>query len=160
MGLFPVNPNYRGSTVVEITRLHSSLVELENGCRRELHFSKLRPYIARVDHVGLIFDEDKDFGEIHYAPSKDGSLTPKEIADHINSLDLILEKRNDLKNIVCKCYDVFSNKPRIAIAEGHSIRVTKDCSPKRLHPYRIPIVMQKEVDRQITGTACIWTYRV
>ena len=137
------------ANIVEITRPHSVLVELENGSRRELHFNKLRPYIARVNHVGLIFDKDKDFGEIHYATSKDGSSTPREIAEHINSLDLILEKWNDLKNMVCTFYDVFSNKPRIDKEEEHSIHVTKDCSPKRLHPYRTPIVMQKEIRRWI-----------
>ena len=125
------------ANIVKITKPHSALVELEKGSSRELNFNKFRPYIARVNYVGLIIKEDKDFGEIHFAQSKDGSLTPKEIGDHINSF---------LKSIACKCYDVFSNKTRIAKVEGHSIRVTKDCSPKRLYPYRISIGLQKEVD--------------
>ncbi|GFQ95984.1 retrovirus-related Pol polyprotein from transposon opus [Trichonephila clavata] len=54
--------------VVNLTRPHSFLVQMEDGNTRELHVNKLRPYISRVDHVGIIFDQDTDFGELHYAP--------------------------------------------------------------------------------------------
>ncbi|GFR17506.1 retrovirus-related Pol polyprotein from transposon opus [Trichonephila clavata] len=55
--------------VVKLTRPHSCLVRMEDGNTRELHVNKLRPYISRVDHVGIIFDQDTDFGEPHYAPT-------------------------------------------------------------------------------------------
>ncbi|GFW21483.1 retrovirus-related Pol polyprotein from transposon opus [Trichonephila clavipes] len=46
------------ATITEITRPYSAKVELDDGGIRELHFNKLRPYIARVGQVGLIFDQD------------------------------------------------------------------------------------------------------
>ncbi|GFR17493.1 retrovirus-related Pol polyprotein from transposon opus [Trichonephila clavata] len=55
--------------VIKLTRPHSCLVQMEDGNTRELHVNKLRPYISRVDHVGIIFDQDTDFGELHYAPT-------------------------------------------------------------------------------------------
>ncbi|GFQ83842.1 CCHC-type domain-containing protein [Trichonephila clavata] len=55
--------------VVKLTRPHSCLVRMEDGNTRELHLNKLRPYISRVDHVGIIFDQDTDFDELHYAPT-------------------------------------------------------------------------------------------
>ncbi|GFQ65252.1 RT_RNaseH_2 domain-containing protein [Trichonephila clavata] len=55
--------------VVKLTRPHSCLVRMEDCNTRELHVNKLRPYISRVDHVGIIFDQDTDFGELHYAPT-------------------------------------------------------------------------------------------
>ncbi|GFT61512.1 hypothetical protein TNCV_4271961 [Trichonephila clavipes] len=57
------------ATIIEITRPYSAKVELDDGGIRELHFNKLRPYIARVGQVGLIFDQDSDFGDLHYAPT-------------------------------------------------------------------------------------------
>ncbi|GFQ67186.1 RT_RNaseH_2 domain-containing protein [Trichonephila clavata] len=59
----------RPAKVVKLTRHHSCLVRMEDGNTRELHVNKLRPYISRVDHVGIIFDQDTDFGEQHYAPT-------------------------------------------------------------------------------------------
>ncbi|GFY67749.1 retrovirus-related Pol polyprotein from transposon opus [Trichonephila inaurata madagascariensis] len=55
--------------VVKLTSPHSCLVQMEDGSTRELHVNKLRPYISRVDHVGVIFDQDNDFGELHYVPT-------------------------------------------------------------------------------------------
>ncbi|GFQ94025.1 hypothetical protein TNCT_558771 [Trichonephila clavata] len=43
-------------------------IRMEDCNTRELHVNKLRLYISRVDHVGIIFDQDTDFGELHYAP--------------------------------------------------------------------------------------------
>ncbi|GFY74446.1 hypothetical protein TNIN_390591 [Trichonephila inaurata madagascariensis] len=34
-------------------------------------------------------------------------------------------------------------------AKSHSVKVTADSSPKRLQPYRVPIALQKEVERQV-----------
>ncbi|GFS72078.1 retrovirus-related Pol polyprotein from transposon opus [Trichonephila clavipes] len=41
------------ATIIEITRPYSVKVELDDGGIRELHFNKLRPYIARVGQVGF-----------------------------------------------------------------------------------------------------------
>ncbi|GFX91070.1 retrovirus-related Pol polyprotein from transposon opus [Trichonephila clavipes] len=50
---------WRGpAKVVALTRPHSCLVQMEDGSTIELHINKLRPYISRVDHVGVIFDKD------------------------------------------------------------------------------------------------------
>ncbi|GFW26027.1 hypothetical protein TNCV_3316991 [Trichonephila clavipes] len=57
------------ATIIEITRPYSAKVELDDGGVRELHFNKLRPYIVRVGQVGLIFDQDSDFGDLHYTPT-------------------------------------------------------------------------------------------
>ncbi|GFR26857.1 RT_RNaseH_2 domain-containing protein [Trichonephila clavata] len=64
--------------VMKLTRPHSCLVQMEDGNTRELHINKLRLYISRVDHVGIIFDQNTEFGELHYAP------TNKENQPNIN----------------------------------------------------------------------------
>lgn len=37
----------------------------------------------------------------------------------------------------------------MAKVDGHAVRVTAECSPKKLSPYRIPTTLQEEVDLQI-----------
>lgn len=44
---------------------------------------------------------------------------------------------------------MFSKRSGLAKIDGHAIRITAECSPKKLSPYRIPIFLQKEVDHQI-----------
>ncbi|GFX20590.1 retrovirus-related Pol polyprotein from transposon opus [Trichonephila clavipes] len=73
------------ATIIEITRPYSAKVELDDGGIRELHFNKLRPYIARVGQVGLIFDQDSDFGDLHYAPTDMAVSSMGDVTDHISS---------------------------------------------------------------------------
>ncbi|GFQ94467.1 hypothetical protein TNCT_504111 [Trichonephila clavata] len=49
------------------TKTTYSESKMDDGSEKELHFNKLRPYIARIEQIGLIFDQDDEFGELHYA---------------------------------------------------------------------------------------------
>ncbi|GFX59076.1 pro-Pol polyprotein [Trichonephila clavipes] len=61
-------------------------VELDDGGIRELHFNKLRSYIARVGQVLLIFDQDSDFGDLlYYAPTDMAVTSMGDVTDHIRS---------------------------------------------------------------------------
>lgn len=60
--------------MIEITRSHSVVVKLDDDSTRNLHFNKIRPFTARVQHISLIFDEDSDFGDLNCVPNgKDSS---------------------------------------------------------------------------------------
>ncbi|GFX14391.1 uncharacterized protein TNCV_1615741 [Trichonephila clavipes] len=100
---------------------------MEDGSTRELHVNKLRPYISRVDHVGIILHQDSDFGELHYVP------TDKETQPNI---DIELNQMPD-------------NRPGKAKVEVYSVKVTVDSSPKRLQTYTVPIALQKEVECRV-----------
>ncbi|GFQ98902.1 retrovirus-related Pol polyprotein from transposon opus [Trichonephila clavata] len=135
--------------VVKLTRPHSCLVRMEDGNTRELHVNKLRPYISRIDHVGIIFDQDTDFSELHYAPTdKENQLN---IDIELNQMPDILNAQHNyqLRNLLQRYKDIFRNRPGNARVKGHSVKVTADSSPKRLQPYRVPIALQKEVECQI-----------
>ncbi|GFT05455.1 retrovirus-related Pol polyprotein from transposon 297 [Trichonephila clavipes] len=54
-----------------------------------------------------------------------------------------------LRQLLQQYEDIFRNRPGKANVKGHSVKVTADSSPKRLQPYRIPIALQKEVERQV-----------
>ncbi|GFQ66302.1 retrovirus-related Pol polyprotein from transposon opus [Trichonephila clavata] len=134
--------------VIKLTRPHSCLVQMEDGNTRELHVNKLRPYISRVDQVGIIFDQDSDFGELHYAPT-DKENQPN-IDDELNQMPDVLntQQKYQLRNLLERYKDIFRNRPGKARVKGHSVKVTADSSPKRLQPYRVPVALQKEVELQ------------
>ncbi|GFQ92677.1 transposon Ty3-I Gag-Pol polyprotein [Trichonephila clavata] len=122
---------------------------MEDGNTRELNVNKLRPYISRVDHVGIIFDQDTDLGELHYAhtdrenqPNIDIELN--QMPDVFNA-----QQKYQLRNLLQRYEDILWNRPGKAREKGHSVKVTADSSPKSLQPYRVPIALQKEVERQI-----------
>ncbi|GFQ97160.1 retrovirus-related Pol polyprotein from transposon opus [Trichonephila clavata] len=135
--------------VVKLTRPHSCLVRMKDDNTRELHVNKLRPCISRVDHVGIIFDQDTDFGELHYAPT-DKENSPN-IDIELNQMPDVLnaQQKYQLRNLLQRYEDIVRNHPGKATVKGHSVKVTADSSPKRLQPYRVPIALQKEVERQI-----------
>ncbi|GFQ66376.1 retrovirus-related Pol polyprotein from transposon 297 [Trichonephila clavata] len=56
---------------------------MDDGSEKELHFNKLRPYIARIEQIGLIFDQDDEFGELHYAPIDTVELDVNDIYNHV-----------------------------------------------------------------------------
>ncbi|GFU65976.1 retrovirus-related Pol polyprotein from transposon opus [Trichonephila clavipes] len=139
------------ATIIEITRPYSTKVELDDGNIRELHFNKLRPYIARVGQVGLIFDQDSDFGDLHYAPTDMAVTSVGNVTDHISSDYQELEdaQRLELLNTLKKFSSLFSSLPGLAKVKGHNLKLKPDFPPKKMHPYRIPIALQQEADRQI-----------
>ncbi|GFS88479.1 retrovirus-related Pol polyprotein from transposon opus [Trichonephila clavipes] len=139
------------ATIIEITRPYSAKVELDDGGIRELHFNKLRPYIARVGQVGLIFDQDSDFGDLHYAPTDMAVSSMGDVTDHISSdcQELDDVQRLELLNTLGKFSSLFSSLPGLAKVKGHNLKLKPDFTPKKMHPYRIPIALQQEVDRQI-----------
>jgi len=137
--------------IIKLTRPHSVLVQLEDGATRELHVNKIRPFIARVEQVGLIFEQDEEFGDISYAPTGEKVRSLSDIQQHIHSQerDITRKQGEDLTAILEKYKDVFAKIPGQAKVPGHGIRVTEECKLKRLHPYRVPIALQEEVERQV-----------
>ncbi|GFW39902.1 retrovirus-related Pol polyprotein from transposon 17.6 [Trichonephila clavipes] len=135
--------------VVALTRPHSCLVQMEDGSTRELQISKPRPYISRVDYVGVVFDQDSDFGELHYVPT-DKETQPNNGIE-LNQMPYALnsQQKHQLRQLLQQYEDIFRNHPGKANVKGHSVKVTVDSLPKRLQPYKVPIALQKEVECQV-----------
>ena len=47
---------WRPATIIDLPRQHTAKVKVEDRSIKELHFNNLRPYIARVEQIRLIFD--------------------------------------------------------------------------------------------------------
>ncbi|GFW26816.1 transposon Ty3-I Gag-Pol polyprotein [Trichonephila clavipes] len=124
---------------------------MEDGIERELHFNKLRPYVARIEQVDLSFEQDNDFGNLHYDPTDTVELDVNDIYKHVldGSAGLENTQKHQLADLLSKNSDVFSSFPGSAKVKGHSLSLMPDFVPKKLMPYRIPIAIQEEVNKQI-----------
>ncbi|GFY60113.1 transposon Ty3-I Gag-Pol polyprotein [Trichonephila inaurata madagascariensis] len=121
---------------------------MEDGRERELHFNKLRPYVARIEQIGLI-DQVNEFGDLHYAPTDSVELDVNDIYKHVmdSSAGLENSQKHQLADLLSKFSDVFSS----AKVKGHSVSLMTDFVSKKLKPYRIPIALQEEVNKQINN---------
>ena len=73
---------------------------LDDGSTRVLHANLLRTFVARVDSVGVIFEDDEDFGKIEYCPT-----TSSDVDEELTNLDLSHlseEQRKEILSLVQK----------------------------------------------------------
>ncbi|GFR19237.1 CCHC-type domain-containing protein [Trichonephila clavata] len=84
------------ASIIELPRPHTARVKMDDGSEKELHFNKLRPYIARIEQIGLIFDQDDEFGELHYAPTDTVELDVNDIYNHIMDSSSGLENSQNI----------------------------------------------------------------
>jgi len=134
-------------TVVDQVSPNSYRVSLDTGAVKVLHANHLRPFVARVDSVGVIFEDDEDFGVIEYCPTSLDDVS-KELKD-LDLSHLSESQRTELLCLLQRYSHVFSDKPGYCNVACHEINLEDDFRPKAMHPYRIPDRLKVEVDRQI-----------
>ncbi|GFQ93875.1 retrovirus-related Pol polyprotein from transposon opus [Trichonephila clavata] len=115
------------ASIIELPRPHTARVKMEDGSEKELHFNKLRPYIARIEQIGLIFDQYDEFGELHYAPTDTVELDFNDIYNHVmdSSSGLENSQKHQLADLLSKFSDVFSSVPGSAKVKGHLEELVK-----------------------------------
>ncbi|GFR21103.1 retrovirus-related Pol polyprotein from transposon opus [Trichonephila clavata] len=128
------------ASIIELPRPHTARVKMENGSEKEPHFNKLRPYIARIEQIGLIFDQDDEFGELHYAPTDTVELDFNDIYNHVmdGSSGLENSQKHQLADLFSKFSDVFSSVPGSAKVKGHSLVLPLTNLTKKNIPKDIP----------------------
>ena len=135
------------ATVVAVVSTHSYRVALDNGAVRTLHANDLRKYISRVNSVGVVFQDDEDFGHIEPCP-----VDPTDFEVELGKVDLShlpVDEKRDMMDLLIKYKDVFSMKPGHCKVACHQINLVDGFQPKAHYPYRIPEKLREEVDRQI-----------
>ena len=73
-------------TVEEAVVANAYWVRFPDGGRKCVQASQLRHFVARVDQVGIVFDDEQSFGKIETCPSSDDVLL--ELEDRFDRLDL------------------------------------------------------------------------
>lgn len=126
-------PKWKGpGPVVEKHREHPYFVEMPGG-RKLVHASKLRPYQRRVSTVGVMFDADRAFGEVNYAPGptderSTGMVFPEGMTAHVGGRD-----RADIRAVFAAHKGLFKDKPGMAKLREHFI-VRGRLRPKIVSP--------------------------
>ena len=126
-------------------------VELQDGSIRQLHADKLRPYVLRCNHTGIIYDKDVDFGPVSYPQweSNEKNLPSEQInRDALSHLSQ--SEQEKLLALLDEFRDCFSDKPGLCTYVEHEIEVDASFAPKRSSAYKVPTVLKEEIERQVT----------
>ena len=92
-------------------------------------------FYARVDSVGVIFDNDNDFGQIHCMSSND-TVTETETKYDLKHLND--NQRLQMLTLLQKHEKIFNDKPGRSKIGIHEIKLKPNYTAKRKAPYRIP----------------------
>ncbi|GFS64106.1 retrovirus-related Pol polyprotein from transposon 17.6 [Trichonephila clavipes] len=127
---------------------HSYKIKLPDGTVRHVHVNKIRKYHPRALAVGVIFEGDHEFGEIHPTPNLSRS-TSERVLHEINLNHLKESKREQVLAIVLKHQTLFTSDVKIAKVGIHRIRLKPNIERKKPFVYCIPESLKIKVDEQI-----------
>ena len=106
---------------------------------------------AKVGHCAIIYDNDKDFGEVEVVNTSPAvpELLPSQKIDPDKLKHLSDQHKKELLALLDRYPECFSDKPGLCTLVTHEINVTSDFKPKRLRTYRVPESLKPEVEKQI-----------
>ena len=133
--------------IIDRVNPHSYKVKLPDNSIRHVHANKIRKFHARVHTVGVIFEDDVEFGEIHPTPVEMPPLNKENIEVDINHLEK--SKQIELFELLYKHSKLFSGKIQVAKVGEHKIRLLPGTERKKPYIYKIPESLKPEVDKQI-----------
>ena len=123
-----------------------------NGGVKIVHADQLRSFITDVKTVGVVFEDEEDFGDIVFTPDTCVDQDPLQVHEKFKDLDLSHlnpKQQRDLLSLLQKHVNVFSDKTGFCDLYKHRIELKKGYEPKSFKPYRIPETLKQEVGRQI-----------
>ena len=115
-------------TVVEVVSPYSYKILLSSGSIRTLHANKLRRFVSRSQTVGVVYDEDIDFGDIEVCPVVNPIADEAATVEAIANLDLSHLKATQatqLRKLLIKHRLVFNNRPGTCNAACHQINLVE-----------------------------------
>src|SRR5207244_11726536 len=110
--------------MVPVLSPHSYRIALDTGAARTLLANDFRKFVARVNTIGVIFEEDEDFGHIEYCPTS-GEVS----VSAISALDLshmTTTQQKELRALLLKHKDVFSDRPGHCNVACHKIERSEE----------------------------------
>ncbi|GFR10712.1 transposon Ty3-I Gag-Pol polyprotein [Trichonephila clavata] len=127
---------------------HSYKVKLPDGTVRHVHVNKIRKYHPRALAVGVIFEDDHEFGEIHPTPNFSRSTSKRVL--HETDLNHLKEtEREQVLAILLKHRTLFTSDVKIAKVGAHRIRLKPNIERRKPFLYRIPESLKIKVDEKI-----------
>ncbi|GBM10122.1 Retrovirus-related Pol polyprotein from transposon opus [Araneus ventricosus] len=132
--------------IIDRINPHSYKVKLPDGNVRHIHANKIRQFRTRAQTVGVIFEDDVEFGEIHPTPVKT-SISNYNIEVDVSHLEE--HKQLELLEHLHNHAPLFSGKLQVANVGEHKIRLIPGTERKKPYIYKIPESLKLEVDNQI-----------
>ena len=126
---------------------YSYKVKLPNCGVKVFHANNLRLYTSRVSCLGVIFEDEAEFGNLEACP-----VDTEQFEDQFGKLDishLSHPQQVQLKKLLLKYKEVFSDKPGTCNVASHEINLRDDFVPRKQSAYRIPDKFKPEVERQV-----------
>jgi len=125
---------------------------MPDGACRQLHANELRPFVARVQHVGIINDQDAEFGAVEYSPVPVNTQTVS-----LSSCRVDMNTLQHLDSVQCQQLlallgefaEVFADSPGLCTAVEHEINITSDVRPRMTRAYRVPEILKQEIEKQV-----------
>jgi len=111
---------------------------MPDGAYRQLHANKLRKLVSRVQHVGVISDQDTDFGPVECAPVPENVMQftrPSDRLDKSKLSHLSTEQQETLLSVIDEFHNVFCDSPGYCDAVEREIHVTPDFKPRLTRAY-------------------------
>lgn len=138
--------------IVDKKSPHSFTVKLPDGSVRHLHQNKLRKYTQPIRTIGIIYETDQEFGEIHHAP-----LEPRiQVNEGLNQLletddwnNLSPSRKSELFEVIMKFQSVFDGELKRSRVGVHEIKLKPSVQRKQPHLYKVPEALKPKVERQV-----------
>jgi len=108
-------------------------VSMPNGSRRHLHANKLRKLVVPVTHVGIISENDAEFGEVlavPVLPDKTGVANLPSQRIDLSSLSHLSEEQNVLLQLLDEFKECFDDTPGLCTVVQHEIHLTDNFKPR------------------------------
>ena len=139
-----------------------------NGSKHKIHANQLRKFYCRAYKVScnvtltitascnsaLIYEKDSDFGQV-IMPETTSVNTNVELPsmriEESKLAHLQPQQRAELLSLLDKYADCFLDVPGFCRLSEHAIPLLDSFVPKRLPPYKIPVKIRDEVQKQLNN---------
>ncbi|KAL1440873.1 hypothetical protein MTO96_009044, partial [Rhipicephalus appendiculatus] len=143
-----MQPKWNGpAEVVQQVRQDSYIVKFPEGAEKWVQANHLRKYYVRVHNTAVVFETDEEFGQLETIPQRraadNGIFTVLRGSTHLSNT-----QAQELNEVVKKYENTFSEKPGISTVGKHRITLLPGTTPAKSYPYRVPVALRGEVERQ------------
>ncbi|GFX37509.1 retrovirus-related Pol polyprotein from transposon 17.6 [Trichonephila clavipes] len=116
---------------------------------KHIHQNKLRHYVASSNSVNVIFEEEKEFGQVETPPTATEESKFYEVLNNLKTDNLNSYNLKVLKNLISKFKYIFTKPVQPARVGAHKIELVANAVRRKLHCYSVPMAYRREVERQI-----------
>ncbi|GFX95427.1 retrovirus-related Pol polyprotein from transposon opus [Trichonephila clavipes] len=116
---------------------------------KHIHQNKLRHYVASSNSVNVIFEEEKEFGQVETPPTATEESKFYEVLNNLKTDNLNSYNLKVLKNLISKLKYIFTKPVQPARVGAHKIELEANAVRRKPHCFSVPIAYRREVESQV-----------